>query len=79
MALQKAASDFGEFDEDSGIWKPKEYTGDFNTGSGTNGAYYKFAGTAEGTGAGSTGLDSSGESNNMNFRNQKGGLPRYSD
>ena len=71
----KAASDFGEFDEDSGIWKPKKYTGDFNTGSGTNGAHYKFAGTAEGTGAGSTGLDSSGESNNMNFRNQKGGLP----
>ncbi len=70
----KAASDFGEFDDDSGIWKPKEYTGDFNTGSGTNGAHYKFAGTAEGTGAGSTGLDSSGNSNNVNFRNQNGGV-----
>ena len=70
----KAASDFGEFDSTSGIWKPKEYTGDFNTGSGTNGAHYKFAGAAEGTGAGSTGLDSSGESNNMNFENQVGGL-----
>ena len=69
----KAASDFGEFNDD-GIWVPKEYTGDFNTGSGTNGAHYKFEGTAEGTGAGSTGLDSGGESNNMNFENQKGGL-----
>ena len=69
----KAASDFGEFNDD-GIWVPKEYTGDFNTGSGTNGAHYKFAGTAEGTGAGSTGLDSGGESNNMNFENQVGGL-----
>ena len=70
----KAASDFGEFDEDSGIWKPKKYTGAFNVGSGTNGAHYKFAGTAEGTGGSSTGLDSSGNSNNMNFQNQDGGL-----
>ena len=70
----KAASDFGEFN-DNGIWVPKKYTGDFNTGSGTNGAHYKFEGTAEGTGAGSTGLDSSGNSNNMNFENHKGGLP----
>ena len=70
---QKAATDFGEFDEDSGIWKPKEYTGDFNIGDGTNGAHYKFEGTAEGTGSGSTGLDSSGNSNNMNFENQVGG------
>ena len=69
----KAATDFGEFNDD-GIWVPKEYTGDFNTGDGTNGAHYKFEGTAEGTGSGSTGLDSSGNSNNMNFQNQKGGL-----
>ena len=69
----KAASDFGEFNG-NGIWVPKKYTGDFNTGSGTNGAHYKFEGTAEGTGAGSTGLDSSGNSNNMNFENQVGGL-----
>ena len=71
---QKAASDFGEFDEDSGIWKPKKYTGDFNTGSGTNGAHYKFEGTAEGTGSGATGIDSSGNSNTVNFRNQQGGM-----
>ena len=72
---QKAPTDFGEVDSASGIWKPKEYTGDFNVGSGTNGAYYKFEGTAEGTGAGATGIDSSGNSNTMNFRNQVGGLP----
>ena len=29
---------FGEFDEDSGIWKPKEYTGSH----GTKGFYFKF-------------------------------------
>ena len=70
----KAASDFGEFDSASGIWKPKEYDGDFNTGSGTNGAHYKFEGTAEGTGGSATGIDSSGNSNTMNFRNHNGGL-----
>ena len=69
-----APTAFGEFDEDSGIWKPKKFTGSFNVGDGTNGAHYKFEGTAEGTGAGSTGLDSSGNSNNMNFQNQDGGL-----
>ena len=71
----KAASDFGEFDSDSGIWKPKEYTGDFNVGSGTNGAHYKFEGTAEGNSSGSaTGRDTSGNSNHMNFENQQGGM-----
>jgi hypothetical protein len=70
----KAASDFGEFDSDSGIWKPIEYTGDFNTGSGTNGGHYKFEGTAEGTGGSATGIDSSGNSNTINFRNHNGGL-----
>ena len=29
---------FGEFDEDSGIWKPKAYTGSY----GTNGFYLDF-------------------------------------
>ena len=32
-------TDFGEFDEDSGIWKPKAYTGSF---SGTNSFYLDF-------------------------------------
>ena len=31
-------NDFGEFDDDSGIWKPKEYTGSY----GTNGSYLDF-------------------------------------
>jgi len=34
-----APTDFGEFDEDSGIWKPKAYTGSY----GTNGFYLDFA------------------------------------
>jgi hypothetical protein len=33
-----APSDFGEFDEDSGIWKPIAYTGTY----GTNGFYLEF-------------------------------------
>ena len=70
---QKAATDFGEFDEDSGQWIAKKYTGSCNSGSGTNGGHYKFEGTDEGTGGGATGLDSSGNSNTINFRNMKGG------
>ena len=31
-------NDFGEFDDDSGIWKPKAYTGSY----GTNGSYLDF-------------------------------------
>ena len=27
MVQQKAATDFGEFDSDTGIWIPKAYTG----------------------------------------------------
>jgi hypothetical protein len=34
-----APTDFGEYDEDSGIWKPKAYTGSY----GTNGFYLDFA------------------------------------
>ena len=69
-----APTEFGEFDSASGIWKPKEYDGDVNVGSGTNGGHYKFEGTAEGTGSGATGLDSSGEGNHINFRNQYGAM-----
>ena len=32
------ADSFGEFDSNTGIWKPKEYTGTY----GTNGFYFKF-------------------------------------
>jgi len=72
---QKAATDFGEWDEDTPtIWKHKEYTGDYNTGSGTNGALYEFEGTAEGTGSTGTGQDTSGEGNHIDFRNHNGGV-----
>jgi hypothetical protein len=33
-----APTDFGEFDEDSGVWKPIAYTGTY----GTNGFYLEF-------------------------------------
>ena len=36
------ATDFGEFDEDSGIWKPIEYTGNF----GTEGYFLNFSDAA---------------------------------
>ena len=39
---QKTASDFGEYDEDSGIWKPKAYSGTH----GILGAYYNFEDTS---------------------------------
>jgi hypothetical protein len=38
-----APTDFGEYDEDSGIWKPKQYTGSY----GTNGFYLDFADAAD--------------------------------
>jgi hypothetical protein len=50
-----APTDFGEFDEDSGIWKPKAYTGSY----GTNGFYLDFESS------GSLGADSSGNGNNF--------------
>jgi hypothetical protein len=48
----KQASDFGEYDADSGIWIPKEYT---DGGYGDIGFYYKY------DNASSLGEDSSGE------------------
>ena len=50
---QKAPTDFGEYDEDSGIWKPKAYSGTF----GTNGCYLKFDNASD------LGEDSSGNGN----------------
>ena len=55
---RKAASDFGETDSDTGIWKPKEYDGTY----GTNGAYLKFSNS------GSLGEDSAG-SNDWTLQN----------
>ena len=50
----KAPTDFGEFDADSGIWKPIQYTGTY----GTNGFYLDFENS------GSLGADQSGNGNN---------------
>ena len=57
---QKAASDFGETDTTTGVWKPKAYTGTY----GTNGFYLKFSdiATTSGSNAG-LGKDFSGNSN----------------
>ena len=55
----KSPTDFGEYDEDSGIWKPKAYTGSY----GTNGFYLDFESS------GSLGADSSGNSNNFTLNN----------
>jgi hypothetical protein len=38
MDKQLTPSDFGEFDSDTGIWKPIAYTGTY----GTNGFYLEF-------------------------------------
>jgi hypothetical protein len=48
-------TDFGEFDEDSGIWKPIQYSGSY----GTNGFYLDFENS------GSLGADQSGNGNNF--------------
>jgi hypothetical protein len=48
-------TDFGEFDEDSGIWKPISYSGSY----GTNGFYLDFENS------GSLGADQSGNGNNF--------------
>ena len=56
---QLAPTDFGETDEDSGIWKPKAYTGSY----GTNGFYLDFESS------GSLGADSSGNGNDFTLNN----------
>jgi hypothetical protein len=56
---QLAPSDFGEFDEDSGIWKPIAYTGTY----GTNGFYLEFKDSS------ALGDDTSGNSNDFTVNN----------
>ena len=51
------ASDFGEYDDDSGIWIPKKYTG---SGYGTQGFKYEFKDSS------ALGTDTSGEGHNAN-------------
>ena len=55
----KSPTDFGEYDDDSGIWKPKQYTGSH----GTNGFYLDFSN------ASSLGADASGNGNNWTLNN----------
>jgi len=52
-------NDFGEFDDDSGIWKPKAYTGSY----GTNGTYLDFADASD------LGDDESGNGNDYTENN----------
>jgi hypothetical protein len=54
-----APSDFGEFDEDSGIWKPIAYTGTY----GTNGFYLEFKDSS------ALGDDTSGNTNDWTVNN----------
>ena len=56
---QLTPTSFGETDEDTGIWKPKAYTGTY----GTNGFYLQFKNSA------SLGTDSSGNGNNFTINN----------
>jgi hypothetical protein len=58
---QKEASDFGEFDEDSGIWKPKEYTGSY----GTLGFFLEYKQSGTGTNSSGYGADTSGNDNHL--------------
>jgi hypothetical protein len=56
---QLAPSDFGEFDEDSGIWKPIAYEGTY----GTNGFYLEFKDSS------ALGDDTSGTGNDFTVNN----------
>jgi hypothetical protein len=67
---QYAASDFGEFDEDSGIWKPKEFTGTY----GTQGHYLDFKDSAD-LGANAKGSDVNFTLNNITASDQATDTP----
>jgi hypothetical protein len=56
---QLTPTDFGEFDEDSGIWKPIAYTGTY----GTNGFFLEFLDSS------ALGDDTSGNSNDFTVNN----------
>tara|TARA_R100001509_G_scaffold9810_1_gene5344 strand:+ start:1541 stop:3022 length:1482 start_codon:yes stop_codon:yes gene_type:complete len=66
---QLAPTEFGEFDEDSGIWKPKEYTGTY----GNNGHYLEFKNSS------SMGTDSSGNGNNFTIDSTATGPKQSTD
>ena len=56
---QLAPTEFGEYDEDSGIWKPKAYTGSY----GSKGFYLDFSDSAN------LGDDASGNGNDFTLNN----------
>ena len=57
--VAKVPTDFGEYDEDSGIWIPKKYDGTY----GGNGCYLKFDDSSD------LGADSSGNGNDFTLNN----------
>ena len=63
-------NDFGEFDDDSGIWKPKKYTGSY----GTNGSYLDFE-IASDLGANAKGNDTNFSLNNITAADQATDTP----
>ena len=63
---QNAVTDFGEFDEDSGIWKPIDVSG---LTFGTNGFYLEFKQSGTGTNASGMGADTSGNTNHFAVNN----------
>jgi hypothetical protein len=63
-------NDFGEFDDNSGIWKPKEYTGSY----GTNGSYLDFK-IASDLGANAKGNDVNFSLNNITSADQATDTP----
>ena len=62
---QLTPTDFGEFDEDSGIWKPKEYTGSYNSYSW----FLEFKQTGTDADASGIGADTSGQDNHFTSTN----------
>ena len=64
---QYAASDFGETDEDSGIWKPKDAKDDLTFG--TNGFFLEFKETGTDQDSSGMGADTSGEDNHLAVTN----------
>ena len=64
--LQLAADSFGEFDEDSGIWKPIKVSG---LTFGDNGSYLEFKGSGTSANASGMGADTSGNTNHFTVNN----------
>ena len=62
---QLAPTAFGEFDEDSGIWKPKEYEGSY----GDSGFFLEFKETGTNQDSSGIGADTSGEDNHFAVTN----------